>query len=301
MLGKIEGERRKGWQRMRWLDGITEWMDMSLSKLREMVKDREAWPAPVHGVAKSQTRLSDWTTAKELGSPREGGMGGEGSLPFLPDFLPIKMQRKDQEIGSLEIRGLRIVNLSAPGLKSKRRLKNLPVRRAVLTLSCSVMSDSLGPPRTVARQAPLSVGFSRQEHWSGLPFPSPGDLPNPGIEPTSLASPALAGGFFTTSATRTRSISGRNGGLVAGTDFIPHLALSSTFVRSSNCTAILCDLSGKGRKCTFLVPTIRQKLWKPGWAFLGKSFLQASVFFSWNGSNQGTYLIEGFWDLIKCT
>ena len=191
-------------------------------------------------------------------------MGGEGSLPFLPDFLPIKMQRKDQEIGSLEIRGLRIVNLSAPGLKSKRRLKNLPVRRAVLTLSCSVMSDSLGPPRTVARQAPLSVGFSRQEHWSGLPFPSPGDLPNPGIEHTSLASPALAGGFFTTSATRTRSISGRNGGLVAGTDFIPHLALSSTFVRSSNCTAILCDLSGKGRKCTFLVPTIRQKLWKPG-------------------------------------
>ena len=57
-------------------------------------------------------------------------------------------------------------------------------------------------PRTAARQAPTSVGFSRQEYWSGLPFPSPGDLPNPGIEPVSLLSPALAGGFFTTSTTR---------------------------------------------------------------------------------------------------
>ena len=62
-----------------------------------------------------------------------------------------------------------------------------------------VVSDSL-QPNGLARQAPLSVGFSRQEYWGGLPFPSPGDLANPGIEPTSLMSPALAGGFFTTSA-----------------------------------------------------------------------------------------------------
>ena len=72
----------------------------------------------------------------------------------------------------------------------------------VCMLSRSVVSDSLQPPGPVAHQASLSMKFSRQEYWSGWPLPTPGDLPDPRIEPMSLASPALAYGFFTTSSAK---------------------------------------------------------------------------------------------------
>ena len=77
ILGKIEGRRRRGWQRMRWLNGITDSIHMSLNKIREMVKDREAWHATVHGDTKSQTQLSNWTATRfnnTLNTPWSSGI-----------------------------------------------------------------------------------------------------------------------------------------------------------------------------------------------------------------------------------
>ena len=128
MLGKNEDRRRRGQQRMRWLDGISDLMDMSLSNLRELVMDREAWRFAVHGVTKSWARLSKWT---EL-----------------------------------------INTTETPG----RKQLVIIIHTWVLNCICLFVT-----PWIVAQQAPLSMGFSRQEYWSGLPFPSPDDLPNLGI------------------------------------------------------------------------------------------------------------------------
>ena len=184
MLRKIESRRRRGWQRMQWLDGITNSMDKSLMKLRELVMDKEAWHFAVHGITKSRTRLSDWTELILIHFSLLIPKILMFTRHLLLDHIQFTLIHAPNVPGSYAIFSLQHQSLlSPPDTYTTGHCFHLwsslfILSGAISPLFPSSILDTYQPGGSSVSVVSFCLfirGFSRQEYWSGLPFPPPAD------------------------------------------------------------------------------------------------------------------------------